>query len=150
MYLKTLLKTTLFPKSNLSLWRYGAVVITTAQLHSTKPWTQVLCKFQSCSWHVRDSQWWGSLTIVLAGNKVKCPSSVNHTTRTIHHHIHYLIHNKICATKMFSVLFIPDFWHLYVIISHGYIESIYYIPPFFIIIYSLCWPILWVKKKIEK
>ena len=50
-----------------------------------KAWTQVLCRLKSCLWCVRDSWWWGSLTIVPAGNKAKCLSSVNHTTKTIHH-----------------------------------------------------------------
>ena len=49
------------------------VVITTAQLHSTKP---------------ENSRWWESLTMVPAGNKDKRLSLVNHTTKTIHHHHH--------------------------------------------------------------
>ena len=40
-------------------------------------WIQVLHRFNSCTWHVGNSQWWGSL----ARNKAKCLSSVNHTTR---------------------------------------------------------------------
>ena len=51
-----------------------------------KAWTQVLHRFNSCLQHVRDSQWWRSLTMVLAGYKPKCLSSVNHTPKTIHHH----------------------------------------------------------------
>ena len=51
-------------------------------------WTQVLRRFKSCLWHVGDSQWWGSLTVVLAGNKAKHLSLVNHTTSTIHLHLH--------------------------------------------------------------
>ena len=42
--------------------------------------------FISCSWHAGDSRWWGSLTMTLAGNKAKRLSSINHTTKTIHHH----------------------------------------------------------------
>ena len=45
------------------------------------PWPGV---FKPCSQHVRDSWWWGSLTMVPAGNKAKRVSSVNHTTKTIH------------------------------------------------------------------
>ena len=35
---------------------------------------------------VGDLRWWGSLTMVPAGNKAKRLSSVNHTAKTIHHH----------------------------------------------------------------
>ena len=51
-----------------------------------KAWTQVLRRFKSCSRHVGDSWWWGSLTMVPAENKAKGLSSVNHTTKTIHCH----------------------------------------------------------------
>ena len=50
-----------------------------------KTWTQVLRRFKSCSRRVGDSRWWGSLTMVPAENKAKRLSSVNHTTKTIHH-----------------------------------------------------------------
>ena len=42
-------------------------------------WTQVLRRFKP--WCVRDSQWWGSLTMVLAENKAKHFLSVNYTTK---------------------------------------------------------------------
>ena len=58
-------------------WRRGVVVITTAQLHSTKS----ELRFKPCSRRVGDSRWWGSLTMVPAGNKAKRLSSVNHTTK---------------------------------------------------------------------
>ena len=61
---------------------YGVAVITTAQLDSTKP-EQVLRRFKPCSRRDGDSWWWGSLTMVPAGNKAKRFSSVNHTTKTI-------------------------------------------------------------------
>ena len=51
-----------------------------------KVWIQVLRRFKSCSRRVGDSRWWGSLAMVPAGNKAKSLSSVNHTTKTIHHH----------------------------------------------------------------
>ena len=54
-----------------------------------KAWAQVLHRFKFRSQHVRDSQWWGSLTMVLAGNKAKCFSLVKYTTKTIHHHHHW-------------------------------------------------------------
>ena len=47
---------------------------------------QFLRRFKSCSWRDGDSRWWGSLTMVTAGNKAKRLSSVNYTTKTIHHH----------------------------------------------------------------
>ena len=59
----------------------------TASFYET--WTQALCIFKSCSRRVGESQWWGSLTMVLAGNKAKRLSSVNHTTITIYHHHRY-------------------------------------------------------------
>ena len=46
-----------------------------------KAWIQVLPKFKSCSRRVGDLRWWRSLTNVLAGNKVKCLSSVNHSAK---------------------------------------------------------------------
>ena len=49
-----------------------------------KAWTHVLCRFKPCSRRVGDSRWWGSLTMVAAGNKAKQFLSVNHTTKTIY------------------------------------------------------------------
>ena len=51
-----------------------------------KAWTRVLRRLKPCQRRVGDSRWWGSLTVVLAGNKTERFSSVNHTTKTIHHH----------------------------------------------------------------
>ena len=76
------------------LWRRSLVVITNAQLHSTKFWTHVLRRFKSWSRRVGVSRWWGSLTMVPAGNKAKRFSSVNHTKKTIHHH-HYHHHRWV-------------------------------------------------------
>ena len=73
---------------DLLMWRLGVAVITTAQLHSTKPELR-FCAGSNPARRVRDSRWWGSLTIVPAGNKAKRLSSVNHTTETIHHHHHH-------------------------------------------------------------
>ena len=56
-----------------------------------KAWTQVLCRFKSCLQRVGDLRWWGSLTVVPAGNKAKCLLSVNHCRKTIHHQL--LIHS---------------------------------------------------------
>ena len=64
------------------LWRRGVVVITTAQLHSSKSELR-FCAGSLC---VGDSWWRGSLTMVPTGNEAKRLSSVNHTTKTIHHH----------------------------------------------------------------
>ena len=59
------------------------VVITTAQLHSKKfeLWFKIEQRFKSCSRRVRDSWWWGFLTMVPAGNKAKRLSPVNHTKK---------------------------------------------------------------------
>ena len=53
-------------------------------------WTQVLRRLKPCLRRVGDSWWWGSLTMVQAGNKAKCLLSVYHTTKTIHHHHHHI------------------------------------------------------------
>ena len=92
--------------------RHGVVVISTAQRHSTEPehstWTQVLHSLKSCSRRVRDSRWWGSLTIVPAGNNAKSLSSANHTTKTIchyktihHNYYHYHLLSKFIQMGMF-------------------------------------------------
>ena len=91
--------------------RRGVMVITTVQLHSTKPKLR-FCAGSNPVWHVGDSRWWGSLRMVPAGNKVKCLLSVNHTTKTIHHHHHsstlkslkstkYIFQNNIIATFIY-------------------------------------------------
>ena len=48
-----------------------------------KSWTHVLRRFKSCSRCVRDSRWWGSLTMVQDGNKAERLSLVSHTTKFI-------------------------------------------------------------------
>ena len=74
----------------------GLVVITTAQLHSTKD----LHSLKHCSQRVRDLWWWGSLTMLPAENKVKRLSLVNHTTKANHHHHH--------QSRIWSYCFIFD------------------------------------------
>ena len=69
-------------KINENLWIHGVVVMTTLQLHSTKS----KLRFKSCSNPVGDLRWWGSLTMVPAGNGAKHPSSVNHSAKKNHHH----------------------------------------------------------------
>ena len=44
-----------------ALWCSGYHYCTTS---FNKAWTQVLHRFKSCLRHVRDSRWWGSLTMV--------------------------------------------------------------------------------------
>ena len=66
-----------------TLWCSGYHYCTTP---FSKASTQVLHRFISCSWCVGDSRWWGSLTLVPTGNRAKRFSSVNKTTKTIHHH----------------------------------------------------------------
>ena len=69
----------------------AVVVITAAQLHSTKPEPR-FCAGSNVALGVSgDSRWWGSLTMVPTGNTAKHLSSLNHTTKTIlHHHHHYI------------------------------------------------------------
>ena len=70
----------------------GVVVITAAQLHSTKP----LLRFCTGSKQlVRDWRWWVSLTMVPAENMAKRVSPVDHTTKAIHHHHHHHHHHHI-------------------------------------------------------
>ena len=71
-----------------TLWHRGVVVITTAQLHSTKPELR-FCAGSNPARRAGYSRWWGSLTMVRAGNKAKRLSSVDHTTKTIHHLHHH-------------------------------------------------------------
>ena len=78
-------------------WCSGYYYCTTS---FNKAWTQVLHRFKSCSQHVRDLQWWWSLTVVLAGNKAKCLLSVNHTTKIIHH-LSIGSHDD-CSTKLYG------------------------------------------------
>ena len=63
----------------------GVVVITTAQLHSTKPELR-FCAGSNRARGVSEIRDGEDLTIVPAGNKAKRLSPVNHTTLTIHHH----------------------------------------------------------------
>ena len=66
-----------------ALWCSGYHYCTTS---FNKAWTKVQCRFKSSWWCVGGSTWWGSLTIVPAGNKPRRPPSVNHTTKKIHYH----------------------------------------------------------------
>ena len=71
------------------------MVITTGQLYSTKP------EFRFCAgsnpicgvWEIRDGESLWLTGLVLAGNKTKWFSSVNHNTKMIHHHHHYNYHH---------------------------------------------------------
>ena len=68
------------------MWRSGYHNCTAS---FNKAWTQVLCRFKSCSRRVGDSRWWRrSMAIIPTGNKAKRLSKVNHTTKAIHHHHH--------------------------------------------------------------
>ena len=51
-----------------------------------KAWTQVLRRLKSCLRRFQDLRWWGSLTMVLTGNKAKRLFFVNHTIKTINYH----------------------------------------------------------------
>ena len=99
--------------TNVAPWCSGYHYCTTS---FNSAWTQVLRRFKPCLGRAGDSQWWGSLAMVPAGNKAKCFSSVNHTTKTIYHHHHtgewhltysdliqiQLPDENICWTKVFS------------------------------------------------
>ena len=57
-------------------WRCGVAVITTAQLHSTKPELRFCTRSNSAQSMFGDSRWWGSLTMVSTRNKGKGVLSV--------------------------------------------------------------------------
>ena len=61
------------------MWRRGVVIITTAQLHSSKPELRFCAGSNPARREIRDGEdlWQWAL------------SSVNHTTKTIHHHHHH-------------------------------------------------------------
>ena len=58
------------------LWHHGVVVMTTTQLHPTKPEFR-FCAGSNPAHAVSEIRNTGSLTMVLAGNKAKRLSSVN-------------------------------------------------------------------------
>ena len=76
--------------SNQHSWRSGVVIY-----HYCT--TSFLRRFKPCSRCVGDSRWWGS--VVPAGNKDKRLSSVNHTTKTIHH-LHHHHHPQFKIPKL--------------------------------------------------
>ena len=71
------------------LWHHGEVVITTAQLHSTNP-ELTFCAGSNPAHVVSEI---GNEGMVPPGNKAKCLSSVNQTTKTFHHHHHHHHHH---------------------------------------------------------
>ena len=83
--------------------------------YCTTSLTKPELRFCAGSQRVRDSPWWGSLTMAPAGNKAKCLLPVNHMTKTIHHH-HHLHHNcsVICTVTLCSVLHQThsEFWQI--------------------------------------
>ena len=87
-------------KSLMAPWCSGCHYCTTP---FNQAWTQVLCRFKPCSRRVGDSRWWRSLTMVLAGNKAKRLSSVNHTTKTNHHLIIIIIITLQCECAMLTI-----------------------------------------------
>ena len=101
--------------SKLVLWCSGYHYCTTS---FNKAGTQVLSRLKSCLWCVRDSRWWGSLTMFLAGNKAKCLLLINHTTKTIHHLI--IIKSKckisLIVCQLIDALFISRLWNIFFVI----------------------------------
>ena len=59
--------------------------------NSTKDPRKLVAAGTSCLRHVGDLHWWESLTMIPLRNKAKHLSSVNHTTKTIHHLHHQLL-----------------------------------------------------------
>ena len=81
----------------------------------------------SCSQRVGDSQWWGSLTMIPAGNKAKRFPPVNRTTKAIHHHHNHYHHHHLnhlfieleCEKSLiFTVTFVFQ-----KVLSEAYLES---------------------------
>ena len=78
---------------------HSVLVITTAQLHSTKPEFR-FCTGSNTAWACHQS-----LTMIPAGNKAKCLSSVNHTTKVIHHYYHQsFLFNKVACLRPANLL----------------------------------------------
>ena len=67
------------------LWHRGVVVITTAQLHSTKPEFR-FCAGSNPARGVSEIHNGEGLKMIPVGNKAKRLSLVNDTTKAIHHH----------------------------------------------------------------
>ena len=85
------------------MWRRSVVVVTIAQLHSTKPELRFCAgSNHACGMsEIRDGEDFAIFfSIVPAGNKAKRLSLVNHTTKTIHHH-----HVITCIKKILSSWF---------------------------------------------
>ena len=97
--------------------------------------TQALRRFKPCSWRVGDSRWWGSLTMVPAGNKAapfigqpyhknNSSSSISFSCSPIFHLIFKLpnipphSHAAWCSTSFSSspifhlILMLPKIFHL--------------------------------------
>ena len=89
-----------------------------------KAWNRVLRRFKSCSRHVGDSRLWGCLTMVLAGNKARRLSSVNHATKTIHQ-----FNSTTTSVSMY-------YYHLmFFVLFLSYIQKTYLVFVVFFIIY---------------
>ena len=81
-----------YPSGQMLVWHVVAPWCSGYHYFSTslkKAWTQALRRLKSCSRRVGDPRWWGSLTMIPAGNKAKPLSSVNHATKKIHNHYHH-------------------------------------------------------------
>ena len=65
----------------------------------SKAWTQVLRRFKSCSRSVGVSRWWGSLTVVPAGNKATPFVGQPYHKKINHHHNHHMCWNNFIKKK---------------------------------------------------
>ena len=92
----------------------------------------------SCSPRVGNLRWWWSLAIVLAGNKAKRLSSVNHTTKTIlhHHHHHHHHHHRPLIGQVIIEYILYSIYFLLLPTSFIYIKS-------FLITKTIKWYICW-------
>ena len=86
-------------KNHQDPFRSGAVAPWCSGYHycttsSIKAWTQVPHRFKFCSRRVGNLRWWGSLSMVPAGNKATRLSSVNNTTKTIYHQSRTLLSSE--------------------------------------------------------
>ena len=80
--------------SRILIWHRGVVVITTTQLHSTKPklWFRIGSNPARGVSEIRDGE--DPLPMVPAGNKAKSLSAVNHIIKTIHYHEKHRVQNS--------------------------------------------------------
>ena len=107
---------------NMKPWCSGYHYCTTS---FNKAWNQVLRRFKPCSRRVGDSRWWGSLTMVPAGNKatpfVGQPYHKNNSSSSSSFIIPTNPYWLTVCYWQFSVLGMGDWWWRYSWLSLGLI-----------------------------